>query len=198
MTALRLEVFETAATGETETVVTDLDAIEEARLAAYEQGYKAGWEDAAAAQADEQERLRSDVARNLQALGFTYHEALRHVMGGVEPLLRDLVGHVLPAIAARTLGPMIVEMLLPLAGEAAEAPAVMTFNPRMRDIVEAAVAAADGLPIQLREEPSLGEGQVYLRLDGREARLDLDTTLHRILEATEEFFTLSKQETPNG
>ncbi|MBL4917033.1 flagellar biosynthesis protein [Szabonella alba] len=198
MTSLRLEVFESAGAGEAETVVTDLDTIEEARLAAYEQGYKAGWEDAAATQADEQDRLRSDVARNLQALGFTYHEARSHVMGGVEPLLRELVGHVLPALAERTLGPMIVDMLLPLAREAAGSPAVMTFNPAIRDLVEAAVTAADGLPVQLREEPSLGEGQVYLRLDGREARLDLDTTLRRILEATEEFFTLSKQETPHG
>ncbi|MFN4170414.1 MAG: flagellar biosynthesis protein [Pseudorhodobacter sp.] len=198
MAPLRLEVFETSPDVENETVITDLNALEEARLAAYEQGYTAGWEDAATAQADDQSRLRADIARNMQALGFTYQEARSHVLAAVEPLIRELVGHVLPEIARRSLVPMIVEMLMPLAREAADTPAVLTFNPAIRGLIDLVLEQAEGLPLTLLEEPSLGEGQVYLRLAGRETRLDLDTTLRRIAEATEEFFTLSTPEARHG
>jgi len=198
MAPLRLEVFETDQATDGETIVTDLNAMEEARLAAYEQGYTAGWEDAATAQADEQGRLRADIARNMQALGFTYREARTHVLGAVEPLIRDLVGHVLPQLARKALAPMIVEVLMPVARDAADTPAVLSFNPAIRGLIDSVIEQADGLPLRLVEEPTLGDGQVYLRLEGRETRIDLDTALSRIAEATDEFFTLSRQEAPHG
>jgi hypothetical protein len=34
----------------------------------FEQGYSAGWDDAVAAQQDDQGRIRTDLARNLQSL----------------------------------------------------------------------------------------------------------------------------------
>lgn len=198
MARVRLEVFETDQPAPGETIVTDLNAMEEAKLAAYEQGYTAGWEDAATAQSDEQGRMRADIARNMQALGFTYQEARAHVLAAVEPLIRDLVGHVLPQIARRALAPMIVDMLMPVAREAADAPASLSFNPVNRGLIDSVIGQTDGLPLTLIEEPTLGEGQVYLRLQGRETRIDLDTTLLRIGEATDEFFTLSRQEAPHG
>jgi hypothetical protein len=40
-------------------------AMDEARLALYDQGYSAGWDDAMAAQTDDQFRIRADLARHL-------------------------------------------------------------------------------------------------------------------------------------
>lgn len=85
MPPLRLEVFETAAKQGAETVITDLSALEEARLASYEQGFSAGWEDALAAQADDRKQLAADLAHTLQSLSFTYHEARAHILRGLEP-----------------------------------------------------------------------------------------------------------------
>ena len=66
---LELEVFDTDAGGRTQTGMPSVQAaaVEEAKLAAYEQGYTAGWDDAAAAQSDDQTRIRADLARNLQS-----------------------------------------------------------------------------------------------------------------------------------
>jgi hypothetical protein len=60
-------------------VVTQVDAVEEAKVASFEQGYKAGWDDAVAAQSEDQTRIRADLARNLQSLSFTYQEARSHM-----------------------------------------------------------------------------------------------------------------------
>ncbi|MDZ4094243.1 MAG: flagellar biosynthesis protein [Paracoccaceae bacterium] len=198
MPMLRLEVFEADKTPDSKTVVTDISAMEEARLASYEQGYSAGWEDAAAAQADEQTRLRADVAHNLQSLGFTYHEARVHVLRAIEPLLTDIATRLLPEIARLALAPVVLETLLPLAEKMAGAPVVLVFNPAARPAIEAVLAQVAGLPFTLAEEPSLGEGQVYLRLNDSETRIDLDRAVAEIAAALRGFFEPAEKDQSHG
>lgn len=192
---LRLEVFET---GEGRppagTVVTDAGAMEEARLAAYEQGYTAGWDDAVAAQGDDQTRLRADLARNLQGLAFTYHEARGHILRAVEPLFSTILARLLPELARLSLAPRIVEALTPLAEAAADTPVQLVLSPLARPAVEAAIAEASALPLEIHEEETLGEGQAYLRLGTRETRIDLDRAVEEIAAAVRGFFDLSQPE----
>lgn len=189
--ALRLEVFETAEdVAKPAVVVTDTGHFEEARLASYEEGYTAGWEDAVAAQNEEAARLRSDLARNLQTLAFTYHEARDHMLGALEPLVKELAARLLPRLARETLGQMVAETIRPLAAEALGAPMRLVLNPAARPAVEAVLAANAGLPLQIEEEASLGEGQVYLRFADTETRIDLDQAIAAILAAVRDYFTL--------
>ncbi len=104
----KLEVFDAtpAAKPDPGLVTTQVSAIEESKLASYEQGYKAGWDDAAAALAEDQTRIRADLARNLQQLSFTYQEARSHILKAVEPLLEEMVGRLLPDMARETLAPL--------------------------------------------------------------------------------------------
>mgnify|MGYP003515970463 CR=1 FL=1 len=80
MANLKLEVFEADEAAQQTPSQQVPSADQESRLEAYEQGYRAGWEDAAAAHAEDQRRIRVDLARSLQALGFTYQEARAHVL----------------------------------------------------------------------------------------------------------------------
>lgn len=182
---LRLEAFDPPAAA---TPAAEDTAGEEARLQAFEAGYKAGWDDAVAAAEDDQTRMRADLARNLQALAFTYHEARGHVLRSLEPLLREMSSRVLPEIARRALGPMVVEALRPLAAGLAGASIAVVVNPCSRAAVEAALALEPALPFALVEEPSLGPGQVYLRFGPSETRVDLDGAIAAIAAAVEDFF----------
>lgn len=195
--ALRLEVFETE-TDDTDVVVTDAATLEEGRLASYEEGYGAGWEDATTAQSDEQARLRADLARNLQALGFTYHEARMHVLRAVEPLLVAVIGRILPDMAREALAPVVLETLMPLAEQMADAPLTLMLNPASRPAIEALLEQATGLPLALVDEPTLGEGQVSLRLGAAETRVDLDRAVAEIASAVRSYFDLSEQEIRHG
>ncbi|MDT8857972.1 flagellar biosynthesis protein [Paracoccaceae bacterium Fryx2] len=198
MPLLKLEVFETSDQSEKTTVVTDMNALEEARLAAYEQGYTAGWDDANAAQSDDQSRMRADLARNIQSLAFTWHEARVHVLRAVEPLLQDVVGRLLPEMAREALAPVVLETLMPLAEQMAEAPVTLVLNPAARPAVEALLEQATGLPLKLLEEPTLGEGQVYLRLGDTETRIDLDRATAEITAAVRSFFDLAEKDSHHG
>ena len=194
---LRLEVFESEHRGALpDTVVLDTMALEEAKLGSYDAGYSAGWEDAAAAQTGEQSQIRADLARNLQSLGFTYQEARMHILRNIEPLLQEMVSRLLPELARETLAPIVLEVLMPMAEKMADAPVTLVLNPVARAAVEALLDQATGIPLTLIEEPSLGEGQVYLRMGGAETSVDLDRATAEITAAVRGFFDLPERKTP--
>ena len=194
---LRLEIFETDIRGHLpDTVVLDTMALEEAKLGSYDAGYSAGWEDAASAQSDEQSQIKADLARNLQSLGFTYQEARVHVLRSIEPLLQEMVGRLLPELARETLAPIVLEALMPMAEKMADEPVTLVLNPAARAAVEGLLGQATGLPLTLLEEPTLGEGQVYLRLGAAEINVDLDRATAEITAAVRGFFDLPERKIP--
>jgi hypothetical protein len=193
---LRLEVFESEDSRATpDTVVLDTTLLEEAKLEAYDAGYSAGWEDAAAAQNNDQTRIRADLARNLQALSFTYQEARSHILRALQPLLDEMVGKLLPSLARETLGGIVLDTLMPMAEGLADAPVTLVMNPAARAAVEPLIADATGLPLVVEEEPSLGEGQVYLRFGTSETLVDIDRAVLEIAAAVRGFFDLTRKET---
>ncbi len=199
MAGLRLEIFDTAAApdGGLQPLV-EVSALEEAKIASYEQGYSAGWEDASAAQQGDQSRIRADLARNLQSLSFTFQDARSHVLQAVRPLILEMAGRLLPGVAREALAPTVLEALAPMAEEMGDAPVKLVLNPAARERVEGLVAQASGLPVVIEEEDSLGEGQVYIRLGPRETSVDLDRVTRDISAAVHAFFNLSDEEPSHG
>ena len=196
---LKLEVFDShEKSTASQTIVLDRVALEDEKLAAYDTGYRAGWDDAAAAQSDDQTALRADLARNLQTLGFTYHEARSHILKAIEPLMLQIVGRLLPEIARETLAPLVLETLMPLAESLGDAPVRLVLNPASRAAVEALLEQATGLPVLIEEEPTLGEGQVYIKLGSLEAEVDLDQATADIAAVVRGFFELPGKDRPNG
>lgn len=191
---LRLEVFESTerrtAGG---TVVLDSMALEEAKLAAYENGYAAGWEDAAAAQSDDRSRIEADLSRNLQALGFTYQEARNHVVRAIEPLLSEIVGVLLPKLAAEAIAPLVREELRPLVNSLSSPPVTIVLNPSARLAVEDMLAKVPAIPATVHEDASLAAGQVILRLEKQETRIDLTRATAEIATALRDFFALPER-----
>lgn len=199
MPALRLEIFDTApAQDGTPQPLVEASALDEAKVASFEQGYSAGWEDAAAAQQDEQTRIRADLARSLQSLAFTFQDARNHVLQAIRPLILEMTNRLLPEVAREALAPTLLEALMPLADDLADAPLTLILNPAVRDRVESLVQQATGLPMVIEEEPSLGEGQVYIRFGSAETRVDLTQVTADISAAVRAFFSLTTEESSNG
>jgi hypothetical protein len=171
-----------------------VSSVDEAKLAGFEDGYRAGWDDAVAAQDKESARIRADFARNLEDLGFTYAEAHRHVLAAIEPLLRDMVCKVMPRMAHDTLGPIVLEHLVPVARQLAGVPIEIVVHPASRTLIEPLVADSGIVPLVIAEEASLGEGQVHLRFADRDRRIDLDGVIAAIGTAVSEFFELEQDQ----
>ena len=199
MCALRLEVFDMPDTPAKQSmIVTDANAIEDIRMQAYEHGYTSGWDDAATAQSEDQSRIQADFARNLQSLGFSFHEARIHVLRALQPLLTEIVTRLLPQVAHESLAAMALETLMPLADRMADAPVTLVISPASRTAVEALLQQSTGLPLNVIEEPTLGEGQIYFRLGDTETRLDLDRATTEIAAAVRDFFDLTEKDQRYG
>jgi flagellar assembly protein FliH len=168
-------------------------ALEESKLESYEKGYTAGWDDAAAAQTHDHKHASAELARNFQTLDFTYQEARSHVLKAIRPLLNALVGSLLPELARDTLAPTVLETLMPIAESLADAPITLVLNPHARVAVEVMLKNATGLPLQIIEESSLGEGQVFLRVGDTETEVNLERAIAEISLAVQNFFELPER-----
>ena len=195
---VRLEVFRTEsrspAGAPDDTVVMPAEALEETRLAAFDSGYKAGWDDATAAAADTERELRAEMARNLQALSFTYHEARGALLQGLAPLMEQICTRLLPETARASLGETVRAALMPLAEEALERPVQLLIHPNARPALEAALADTAAPPHALVEDTALTPGEVYLRWDDGERHIDLDAAAAAIAAAVTAFFEDSQEE----
>jgi flagellar biosynthesis/type III secretory pathway protein FliH len=196
--ALRLEVFETDHAPNGRTVVLDTMHLEETKLASYDSGYAAGWEDAVAAQSGDRTHIQAELARNLLTLSFTFHEARSHVLHSLRPLLSEMVAKLLPVLARDTLAPVVLDALLPMAEKLADAPISIVLNPASRPAVEALLENETSLPLHITEEPSLSEGQVYLKLGDSETQVNLDRAIAEISAAVRGFFEIPEKEKANG
>lgn len=178
--------------------VISTEDIENAKLAGYETGYQAGWDDAAKTDDDDRNRIGAEFARNLQDLGFTFHEARSHVMQSLEPLLASMVDKVLPKLVSDTLGQAIVEELLPLAAQAADTPIQVIVYPQGRETLEELLSQNSAIPVELIEEDSLAEGQVYIRMGQNEKQIDLSGAVQKIGEAISGLYEINERARNHG
>ncbi len=159
--------------------MTDV-SLEEQRLEAFEKGYQAGWDDAVKAQADDVKRVSTDLAQNLNDLSFTYQEAYSAILSSLTPLLTQMVETVLPKAAHQTLGARISEMLSEMAAEYGNQPVEIVSAPANVTAIEEMIEADLSLTVTVKEESSLAEGQVFIRVGETERAIDLSEVLAEI------------------
>ena len=195
---LKLEVFDSSTPegngGHAVVGGTAFD-LEEARLEAFESGYRAGWDDAATANETEDAASREAVSRTLQELAFTYHEARNHILRALSPLLSEITARILPEVARASLPHLVAEALGPYAEIVSEAPIKVSIHPNQRALVEGLMGRNPGLPLQLIEDAGLSLNRVVLSLGTSETRVDLDSALITIRTAIDDFFELTLKET---
>ena len=197
--AMFLEDFGTArAAASPPVAVPDEGALEAARLEGFDGGYRAGWDDAIKAQSDDQSRISSDFAQNLQDLSFTYHEACNQVLNAISPLLEEVVVKLLPAALHQTLGLHLAEQLRAMAADIGRLDVVIAVAPGGREAVAPLIDADFGFPLSLVEDPTLAEGQADIRFGESETQVDLGGLAREVTEAVEGFVQDNRRKVAHG
>lgn len=163
-------------------------SLEEQRLEAFENGYKAGWEDAVRAASDDSNRISTDLAANLQDMSFTVQEAQSSLLTALRPLLTSMVNSVLPSLARQTLGMRVLETLGGMARTAASGPIEIVAAPQNVNALQKIIDEQEVGNVQITAEPSLGDGQVHIRASATEQEIDLDAVLAQIETTLTGFF----------
>lgn len=174
------------------------DALEDHHLASFEQGYAAGWEDAITAQAQDQTKVTEALARSLEDLSFTYHEAYAQMMASVEPVFRSLTKQVLPQVMDQTFGHRVVEQLNAMtAGQIAQ-PVALIIPPGTSIAIKPLLAKELPIQVELIEHPSMAPGQACLKVGDAERELDSDQLLEGIANSVNAFFHQTDKEARHG
>lgn len=193
--SLKLESFELGAAPSPEAASLEF---EEARLAAFESGYSAGWDDAMTAQSEDQATRQAELSRNLQALAFTYHEARAHVLAMIHPLLTAMLNKVLPEAAQNSLPDLLQEELANMADDMADEPILIEVHPGSAALLGQILQHESTPPFRIVEDPTLTEGQVFLRLGVAETQVNLDRAVAQMRATVEAFFQTSQETVAHG
>ena len=174
-----------------------IEGLEEVKLAAFESGYKAGWDDAAKATEEDQAKAKADLAHNLEELSFTFVEARQHVLQSIEPLFRDVLLKLMPNMAQVSLLPRLLELLHAAAETSADTPFEIVIAPANREALESLLPDPAPFPIEIREEPTMAEGQAYFSQGSTTTQLDLGAAQAEMAQVITDFFQLQHQEAQN-
>ena len=159
------------------------DARDSDELAAYENGYRSGWDDCLAAERETAERIGAELARNLADLGFTYHEARTQMLAETEAFLGALFRTVLPSVVGAAVARLVVDDLSDMLSSALDVPIEVVVCPADAGVLDRLLREATTIPVQLVEEPALAEGQAYLRFGQSERAYDLSGISGRLCDA---------------
>ncbi|WP_170411586.1 ABC transporter ATP-binding protein [Ruegeria atlantica] len=177
--------------------VLDEDALEEQRLASFEQGYSAGWEDAVQAQEQSRGQVSAELAKSLEDMSFTYHEAITRMSVSLEPMFQSLIQVVLPETLDRGFAVRIVEQLTDMARAQIGQP-MQVFVPTGRATeVEDLIPTELSSPVQVIEDSSLEAGQARLKVGISQREVDCSGLLASVDQAFQAYIFQAKEAVTN-
>ncbi len=175
----------------------DEDALEEQRLASFEQGYSAGWEDALQAQEQGRKQVSAELAKSLEDMSFTYHEAVTRMTLSLEPMFNSLVNAVLPDTLDRGFAARLVEQLSEMAQEQIGQP-MQVFVPKGRAVeVQKMIPPSLSTAVKVIEDPSLEAGQARLQVGVTQREVDTDGLLASVAGAFDAYVFEAKEAMSN-
>ncbi|MFV0512288.1 MAG: ABC transporter ATP-binding protein [Jhaorihella sp.] len=174
------------------------DDWEDHRLTAFEQGYGAGWEDAMRVAAEDASRVSEELARGLEDISFSYHEALAQMLTVLEPLFASLMDAVLPEAVAKSFGHHVVAQLRQMAEEQASGPVVLVLPAGAGAAIRPMLERDFAMPVELREDPALAPGRAFVRLGEAEREIDCQRLIASLAAAVEAFTYETIEEARHG
>ncbi|WP_171240325.1 ABC transporter ATP-binding protein [Ruegeria sp. HKCCA5491] len=171
----------------------DDDALEEMRLAAFEAGYSAGWEDALQAREQDRGEASATLAKSLEDMSFTYHEAIARMSTSLEPMFQSLMRTVLPESLDRGFAARLVEQLTEMArdhiGQPMQAFVPEGCAPKLESMVPESLSSET----QVIEDPALEPGQARLQVGVFQREVDCSALLATISGAFDAYVFEAKK-----
>jgi flagellar assembly protein FliH len=177
---------------------SDLALSEDRRLEVFEEGYSAGWADAAKAYTEDRTRADMTIAAAVSDMAFTFHEAQNAMLQALAPFLGQLVDTVLPEMARQGLGLQVREALLAALTRDHPPDAMISARPDTLEAIRRALPDPAPMPLRLQPDPTLADGQVILRIGQREQEINNEALLTQIRDAMAAFFATEPKEARYG
>lgn len=163
------------------------EELEDERLAAFERGYGAGWEDALQSARADQAALGEAFRQSIADLGFTYYEAHAAMQREAASVVDAVFRAVLPKIAQATLAHHATGLLEDLLKSATKVPVQVIVHPDQVPSLELLIDPDEAFALEIKGDPDMPVTQAEMRF-GQDVRLlDPASAVQDILEALEAF-----------
>lgn len=182
-----LEDFSTTDPADAATLLLSNLELEEQRLAAFEKGYSAGWDDAIAADAQSRARLSESLSQNLEAAEFSYHEAFSQMQSALVPVFEAISDQLLPGLVAVGLPLRLAPALQDIAADAIARPLILSVPVGTSATIAPLLQRTGGIDVIVKEDAGLAEGQARLHLDDGGIEIDLATLAEEMRDALAAF-----------
>ena len=153
-------------------------AREDQRLAIFEQGYSAGWEDALSAQTGQDRRATEAFASALEDLSFPYQEALAQMIANTAPVIEAILHQIVPGQIADHLARIVWDEVEALLRDPAQNPVEIVAAPARIAFLEKAMP--QGIDATIRADGSLDDDCVRLRVGPAERQIDMSHIARRL------------------
>lgn len=171
---------------------------EDHRLAVFEQGYAAGWDDAIKAQAENTAIASEQFSMNLRDLSFTYHEVAQHISVALRPFLTALTENLVPASLDASVIAFIVEELHKAAALSARVDVHITCAPFRLPLLEAALPATPGMQVKILSDETFQKDELCIRFGQTEQRIDLSEITEQIRTSVDAFTFQAQKDLSHG
>ncbi len=169
-----LETFEVSEAGSANSHATPADpSLENLRATAFEAGYASGWDDAKTADEQARNRVQAEFERNVEAISFTYHEAVDRVRSELKAFIDALISEFLPEILPTALREHVRSELLSIAEKKIELPIEIVMSPNCSELVSELAEGDFASNMELVEDASLAPNQVFVRIGESEKEINL-------------------------
>lgn len=162
--------------------------LEDLRLAAFEKGYGAGWDDALKTQNTKQMQLADGLEQALGDASFSFHEARAQLEKDLRPVFQCLLDRVLPDAIRITLAPRIADQITELSIGDTAANVVIFVAPENADGLGQVIENKLNMNVSIASDSSLGPAEAVLKLGPREVQLDPAEMLSDIKNGVDAFF----------
>lgn len=174
------------------------EVMEEAKLASFEKGYTAGWDDAIDAKDKETNRISAALSGSLEDLSFTYREAQTQLIESLDPMFKVLTSVILPDSMAATFGHHIIDHLNDMARDQIGEPMEIVVAAGEGNAVRALLGEEFTVDVRVREDAALAAGQAQLRVGISERELDSGALIDTIRSSIDAFTYQFKEESNYG
>lgn len=181
----------------TDTNAADIseDDLEDIRLAAFEKGYVAGWEDAIKNQEKEDSRISYGMAQRLEDISFTFYEARSQFSKDSGIILRMLSEKILPETLHGTLGQHLTYEMESILESLSPDSLTISVPEGNRLKVEKLLKLDIPVPLRIEEDFSLDNDQIVLRVADIEREIDINRFVNSMLDMIDTFtFTTEKSD----
>ena len=147
---------------------------------AYENGYASGWDDALASNEAAKSRVEAEFERNIQNLSLTYIEAVTHVRSELQGFVDALVETLLPSLSSDLICLNLKSQLIDTGKQCISEPAQIIASQDCYQHVKTMLSSEFSSEFEVIQDQSLGRGQVFFKVGGKENQIDLESVLEGI------------------